>query len=596
MQRTPAMIERLTEIARAARAAAHGGKESIYAEACAELGISRATLHRALRAVAVAPLRKQRRDAGRVALPRDEATHISAYLMESHRKNNTKRLASIEQAVEVLRANGLVHASRRHPRSGEPVALSASAVSRALRAYGLHPDQLLQPPPAVQLRSLHPNHVWQIDASLCVLFYLRAEGSSEQGLQVMEARKFYKNKPANLKAVESDRVWSYEVTDHASGVIFVHYVLGAESGTNLAESFIEAIQPRPDDPFHGVPFILMMDRGSANTSGLFRNLARRLQVKLLPHAPENARATGQVEQARNIIERNFESGLRFQAVHSLDELNALARQWSRRFNSEKEHGRHGLTRYEAWMRITPQQLRLAPPREVCRALLTHAPEARKVNVFLQVEFQGKLYDVHSVPGVMVGEKLQVSINPYQPGCATIVDTDADGQETLLTVPEVQRDAFGFPVTANVIGEEYRAPVPTVADQNRNEVERVAMQAPTLQAAREARKRKELPFGGRLDPYKPTAGGAAPTYLPRKGTALPMKTRVASPLNEPAVLTHFQAARELARCGVEMNPERNALVASWYPEGVPEGDMDVLKARLERTTGPGLRVVRGGPRK
>jgi len=79
VQRTPAMIERLTEIARAARAAAHGGKESIYAEACAELGISRATLHRALRAVAVAPLRKQRRDAGRVALPRDEATHISAY-------------------------------------------------------------------------------------------------------------------------------------------------------------------------------------------------------------------------------------------------------------------------------------------------------------------------------------------------------------------------------------------------------------------------------------------------------------------------------------------------------------------------------------
>ena len=73
---------------------------------------------------------------------------------------------------------------------------------------------------------------------------------------------------------------------------------------------------------------IMMDMGSANTSGLFKNLARRLKVKLLAHAPGNARATGQVENARNIIERSFESSLRLQPVANLVELNAMVQRWA----------------------------------------------------------------------------------------------------------------------------------------------------------------------------------------------------------------------------------------------------------------------------
>ena len=35
---------------------------------------------------------------------------------------------------------------------------------------------------------------------------------------VMDAAEFYKNKPKNLARITSNRVWSYEITDHASGV------------------------------------------------------------------------------------------------------------------------------------------------------------------------------------------------------------------------------------------------------------------------------------------------------------------------------------------------------------------------------------------
>ena len=404
MSINPVVAERLVQIAQALAAAPRGGRQAIYDAACRELGVSPATLHRHLSKVTMKPERKQRSDAGDVSLTRDEAIAISAMLVVSQRKNN-KRLMSIGQAVEVMRANGEVRAERIDPATGEVSPLSDSAIARALRAYGLHPDQLNRPTPAVELKSLHPNHVWQIDASLCVLYYLNARSGSESGLQVMERDKFYKNKPANLKRIEAERVWSYEATCHHSGAIKVRYVMGAESGANLAECFIEFIQQRGGDPMHGVPFILMMDMGSANTSGLFTNLARRLQVKTIAHAPGNARATGQVEKARDLIERSFEAGLRLRPVADLHELNAQAQRWARWYNANKMHSRHGRTRYEQWLTISEEQLRIAPPVEVCQELLTHHPETRKVSDTLTVSFKGREFDVRAVPNVMVGEKL-----------------------------------------------------------------------------------------------------------------------------------------------------------------------------------------------
>jgi len=588
MSINPVIAQRLVLVAQEAAAAAPGGKQAIYAAACAELQISLATLHRHLRKLTVKPERKQRSDAGEVSLSREEAVAISAMLMVSHRKTN-KRLMSIGQAVEVLRANGEVRAERQDPDTGELIPLSDSAIARALRQYGMHPDQLNRPTPAVELKSLHPNHVWQIDASLCVLYYLNARTEAESGLQVMERDKFYKNKPANLKRIESDRVWSYEVTDHNSGAIAVNYVLGAESGANLAESFMAAIQQREDDPLHGVPFILMMDMGSANTSGMFSNLARRLQVKLIAHAPGNARATGQVEKARDLIERSFESGLRLRPVGSLDELNAQAQRWARWFNANKVHTRHGRTRYEQWLTITPEQLRIAPPLEVCRELLTHTPESRKVRDTLTVSFKGREYDVRSVPGVMVGESLQIALNPYALDTAVVVDTDADGQEVLHSIPLVARNDAGFREDANVIGEDWARPSDTALDTNRKEVERFAMDADTDAEAEAKRKAKALPFGGRIDPFKVVDQAPERTFLPKKGTDL--ATSTTTRLAPARVLSVFEAAAELVRMGVQMSRETSAQLRAWYPDGVPEDQLDDVRNRL--TVRSGLRVVAGG---
>ena len=579
MAMTPAMTMSLLQVAQAAQAAGHGGKQAVYDAACARLGVSLATLMRGLAQVALRPARKQRSDAGDVWLPEAEAMIISALLMESLRKNK-KRLLSIGQALEIARTNGMVRAERVDPASGEIVQLGEAAVSRALRGYGVHPDQLLQPAPAVELKSLHPNHVWQIDASLCVLYYLNARTAAESGLQVMEAKRFNKNKPANLKRIESGRVWSYEVTDHNSGSGFLTYVFGAESGANIAESFIEAITPREGDPFHGVPQILMMDMGSANTSGLFTNLLRRLQVKPLPHAPENARATGQVENFRNIIERSFESSLRFKSVASLDELKAYARQWSRWFNATRVHTRHGRTRTDQWLRITEQQLRLAPPPERCRELLTHAPVRRRVTDHLRVEFGGDEYCVKLLPRVMVGEWLQVTYNPYVPKAAMVVDKDEQGHELLHMVPLVARDDDGFSDEANVIGEDYSRPPVTLADVNRSEVSRIAMGAATVAEADALRKSRALPFGGLVDPYKPITDTKLPTYLKKRGTSSDPKFEVSREAMPEPELSLYEVATALAALGVQMSPAVNEQIATWYPTTkVPASEIDGIPERL-----------------
>ncbi len=208
---------------------------------------------------------------------------------------------------------------------------------------------------------------------------------------------------------------------------------------------------------------------------------------------------------------------------------------------------------------------------------------------LTVPFKGREFDVRSVPGVMVGEKLQVALNPYNLDSAVVVDTDADGNETLHTVPLVQRDEGGFREDANIIDEDYKRPPDTVLDANRKEVARYAMDADTDAEAEAKRKAKVLPFGGRIDPFKVIEQAPQRIFMPKRGTELlPTATRATAAAR---VLSPFEAASALSRCGVVMDAAKAAQVRAWYPEGVPEDELQALQERL--TLRAGLRMVAGG---
>lgn len=585
------LTERLVAIALAARQAGHGGKGAIYDAACQKLGMSRATLARKIKEVAVMAPRKRRSDAGQSALTLDEAKLISAALMETTRKND-KRLYSIKDAVTMLRANNAIRAEFLDTETGELRPLSESTIHRALRMYGLHPDQLLAPAPVTELASRHPNHVWQIDPSLCTLYYL---GNGAKGLQGMEGQVYYKNKPGNLERVSANRVWRYVVTDHASGWVYVEYVLGAESGENLCSVFINAMQERGGaDMMHGCPVMIVTDPGAAMTGALFRNLCRALGISLVINAVGNARAKGQVENANNLVETKFEPGLKLRPVASLDELNTLAKAWRENFNATEIHRRHGQSRSLVWMTIRADQLIKAPSVEVCRELAVAEPESRKVTPKLRVSFQGREYDVSTVPGVMVGEKVMVTRNPWRDDAAQVVLVGEDGRDVFHVVHEVFKDELGFSKKAAVFGESFKRHADTPAQTALKDIEQLVTGTDSQAAAEAARKAKSLPFGGQLDPYKHIDDAKLPTYLPRRGTAHDL----VAPKVELPPLSHVDAAKQIKprveAAGGEWKPEFFQWLQQRYPAGVPQDQLDTIVAEL---SGPGaasktpLRVVK-----
>ena len=116
----PAMIERLKAVENQAEAMGRGARSAYLKQQAQELGISLATLYRKLEAVSVKPTRKRRSDAGKTELKPEEAKLISAVLVEAMRRNG-KRLMSVRQAVEMLRANGKIEAARIDGETGEVI-------------------------------------------------------------------------------------------------------------------------------------------------------------------------------------------------------------------------------------------------------------------------------------------------------------------------------------------------------------------------------------------------------------------------------------------------------------------------------------------
>lgn len=581
------LTEQLVAIAQQARSLPHGTRTLFYDQWSRQLNMSRQTLLRKLKGVSMSKTRKRRDDAGVVSLELGEAQHISTFLMECIRKND-KRNATIKHTVELLRANGVIKAVRIDKETGEEIPLSDDAIARALRNYGLHLDQLLQPTPAIALRSAHPNHVWEVDASISAQFYMATSGS-----KAIDPTQVYAGKPENVKKIEKQRLWRYVITDHTSGTLYVEYVLGAETSENLTNVFINAMQKRHEhDPFHGVPLVMMTDPGAAMTSAMFRNLCKGLGVDLIINKVGNARAKGQVEQAHNIVERLFESRLAIQKANSLEEVNELAWRWMRYYNATAIHTRHGLTRFGNWLKILPEQLRFAPTVEVCRDLAISNPETRVVNNYLHVSFRGSQFDVADIPDIGVGQELLVVRNPWRDeDGAQIVLRDENGREVFYPVEKVVKDVNGFNETGAMIGKEFKAIKQTTGEKNSQTLEQIATGTSSVGESESARKAKQRVMA-HVNPHADVEQFKSAEYMPKRGTDLDFD----APQVVTKALTHVDAAVLLRqRMGnLWQGAKHFKYLQDEYAEGVPSEALDTVEEALRNPpkAAAGLKVVGG----
>ena len=570
--------------------ARHGGKGALVKAAADILRCSPQEVYRRLERAGFDSGRKPRADRGHTSVPEDIAKKAAGMVALATRANGKKTLA-IKDALEILKADGHGVVDQE---TGEikPIDVSPTTLARAMRQFNCHPEQLAQPRACVQQRSLHPNHVWQIDASVCVLFYL-----PRGGLMVMDEKQFYKNKPQNIRRIENDRVIRYVVTDHYSGDFYLEYVTGAEDAANLIQCFLSAIQKRTDDdPMHGVPLILMMDKGSANLSGLFLNLLDRLKVKHIEHLPGNPRAKGQVEKTQDIVECKFEGRLPFYRVADLAELNQRATQWRKAFNATARHSRHERTRNAMWLTIREDQLRLAPSIELCRELVTTRPVEATVRPNRTISYSIKGYgsndyDVRFLPGISPKAKLQVVVNPYRAPAIDVLMEGENGEEIAYTVEPMPKNEAGFYVESPVIGQSFSAQADSASDTARKDILKDAYGVDTQLEVDAKRKAKTPAYDGQINVFADVEQTTVPSYIPKRGRDL----GIDGSRREIVPLNHVDAAKQLkARLGDAWTADRYKWLAQRFPDGVPQDQIDVIAAELSSPVADlkqPLRVIR-----
>lgn len=512
-------LDILRDIARRLASAKHNCKGSIVEETTRLYGWSKGTLYRKLKKIGFDSGRKTRTDAGKTSVT-EEALLTLEGLRDSGIRKNGKVTMGTPVAREIALTNGL------------DANVSASTLNRLFRARATSTKQLKQDTPSVIMRSLHPNHVHQVDPSLCVLYY------APDGTQhMMEADKFYKNKLENYNKVKL-KCWRYTMTDHFSNAVVVKYY--AALGENVVSLFDFLCYAWEDNDkiIHGAPGLLYWDKGSANGAHAIRNFLDQLEVEHLTHKPGKARAKGSVEGANNLVETQFECRLKIEPVDSVEELNQQARSWMIAYNSNtikyqdtrlKRKGmREPVARFALWQMIRKEQVRLLPNRDICQALLTAKPQTRIVDDNLMITFvhpnigKSAPYSLAHCEGIIKGIKVMVCALVYGDAAVKVtVDTPLGEQLQHKVTPEAFDPVTGLPLSGPVFGQNYQRHADTQVEQSKKALNQHAYPNRTAEEIEKAKNKQQAPFDGKLVAHSHLAEQAAsgPAYMKKPGKVI-----------------------------------------------------------------------------
>lgn len=582
--------EYLRSLARTLDATPYRGRGALVEAAARYMQCSTQTLHRWLKDAGRVSGRRTRADKGDSALTEAQVRTVAAMIRSTDRQTR-KTLMPIHDAVRIAVDDGVL-----------PQYVSPETMSRLMRRFNCHPEQLKRATPHTDMRTLHPNHVWEVDFSVCVLYRLPRAAE----LQVMGERAFYKNKLD--KIAHRELLLRCLAVDHTTSAFKLRYYLSSGETAELVQQFVLWAMGKQDgELMHGVPFGLYWDQGSGNIAHGTCVMLDNLLVNHTAHATGAARATGAVETHQNIIERRFEGRLAGKRVQSVEDLNTLAQEWSRHFQSDPAyaHSRHGHTRWGLWSTIRAEQLRILPPLEVCQALVHSKPEPRKVRGNLTVGFRVKgcepaTFSVAHVPGVCVGDEVLVAVNPYKHPNIVVVQRGEDNRSLFHECTPIERDRFGFRADAPVLLTEYQPVADTPIEHSRKQADIAAWGSSDENEIARARKKGAVAFDGEIDTFADVrkAAESLPEHIARRGTPLDLPNQAHVVLRPLDLIDALQALA--SRLGRNLQPAEAAHVRALHPEGVPEELLPQLLQQLRdgletpaRPAFGGLRLVAGG---
>lgn len=442
---------------------------SLYSD---QMGYSHQALYRIARENGFCTGRKRRADKGKSVLTKRQVDFVAALMYETRREVKGP-IMPVECALEIAVDNGLIDAGQ----------ISVDRMSDLLREHQINKAALNAPEPCTSMRSLYPNHVHVFDVSVCIQYYLKGG----KGMAIMDERDFYKNKLDNYLAIKT-RLLRYVIVDHFSGAFYLYYYDAKGENQDLLYDFVSQAWAHKNDeryPFRGVPFVILMDSGAANTSKRTVAFLKRLGIEIPPGLPYNAQRQGTVEVQHNIIEARFESKLRIQPAHTIEDLNQWALDFMIYLQATKTHTRHKMTRTECWLTIKEDQLRELPDKEILQDLNANPEEERTVDAFYEISYRGRPYRLKHIPGLFRGAKVMAILKPWK-----WPRIDVSYNEQIYEASPVEMlpsELGGFRADAAIIGQEYKAPPETLTQQ--------AVKRFDNMAYGEDRKKDDIPFAG-----------------------------------------------------------------------------------------------------
>lgn len=528
------------EMAEALSRALPAERGKVMADYAAMTGYSIARLYIIARQQGFDSGRQRRADKGSY---RSEITpeqiEMAAALIHTSSRQRKGAILPVEDALEIMVDNGCIERGR----------ISAARLGAILKERLINAEALKQQRPHTDMRSLHPNHVHLVDVSVCVQYYLR---NGRTGL--MDERDFYKNKPQNFEKVKL-RLLRYMLTDHFSGAFFPYYFeTSGETKENLYSFVTKAWAHKQDEkfPFRGVPFLILMDRGSANTSkAVVMFFRERLGIELPEGMPYNPQKQGSVEVMHNVWERHFESKLAFQPAWGVEELNSWAYDYAVWFNATRKHTRHGLPRTACWSQIKEGELRELPAQEFLAELWQEPEFSRTVDGTYTISVRGREYRLKHIEGLHSGARVMVVLKAYIEPRIEVIYKDTRYEAEPL--PDRLPASLGrFRADAAIIGQEYKAQTETLTQQAVKRMENMAYG--------ETHGKDAIPFEGLVvhGLHADKLGKLA--FLDKKGTPMDV---------DKAIAPRFIAVTELlvraAQQGARLTRELNQALKAEYGE-------------------------------
>ena len=528
--------------------------------------------------------KKPRKGKGETCVPEALCRKVAGLVICGDRANG-KRPMCIKDAVKRWEANGEGIAD---PETGEVTMPSVETISRAMRRYGCHPDQLRVASPSVRMRTEYPNRLWQADASVCVLYRIRGTGN----IGLMKEESYNEKKPENLIKIRNTRIVRYIVVDHCSGNFYLRYEQAAgEDAKGFLDTLIDAITDRgPQDVMHGVPEILYTDPGPGPASSLVTGFCGQMGITPAQHVPGRARATGSVEKCQDIVECKFESRLRFLEVPDVAQLQALADRWRRYFCATAIHSRTKKTRNDVWLSIPAEKLRTAEA-DVMHSIAAwgevrcQVKDDFTISADTRTHYGVRRYDLRELGyhGLQVRDSVSVRLNPYKAPSIIAVIEKADGEKLSFEVPPMQFDGAGFDLGAPAFGEGFKAMPKTRAEKTLEAIKKEAYGVQSVEEADKMRRAGKPAYAG-IDIMADVK--EAPVYLKKAGTPLPLEEKKADVPPMKRLSFALMMRRDHPDVWRDDNTDE---CAEWlrtrYPDTVPGNEIEAVIERMREKFAP-----------